>query len=148
MVEITSNGTTSVEPDAGFSYLSKVDVKVDVPQSGEGGGESGGGGNTIKYIDPSKSQLAAALVESATLIKLQLEDGVIIVPMSIYIANQDNYNLVGILGASVDLDAEFVLNPGGQLTSVRKNLNGLGITDEQINSIPYITKEEFYNLES
>lgn len=39
VVEITSNGTTSVEPDAGFSYLTGVTVKTNVPQSG--GGESG-----------------------------------------------------------------------------------------------------------
>lgn len=32
-IEIISNGTTSIMPDAGFSYLSKVDVKTNVPQS-------------------------------------------------------------------------------------------------------------------
>ena len=47
VVEITSNGTTSVEPDAGFSYLSKIDVKTNVPQSGG----SGGGENLIEYIN-------------------------------------------------------------------------------------------------
>lgn len=140
-VEIVSNGVTEIAPDAGFGYLSGVKVNVNVPTGG--GGE---GGDTIKYIDPSKSQIAAAMVESAILIKLQLEGGVIIVPMAVFVANRDSYNVVGIIGASVDLDAEFVIEPGGQLTSIRKNLNGYGITNEQIDSIPYITKEEFYTI--
>lgn len=53
VVEISSNGTTSVEPDAGFSYLSKVDVKVDVPTSGEGGGESGSETSTKFALEPN-----------------------------------------------------------------------------------------------
>lgn len=34
-VEIVANGTTDITPDAGYSYLSDVTVKVNVPQEGE-----------------------------------------------------------------------------------------------------------------
>lgn len=44
-VELTANGTTEVTPDSGFAYLSKVSVKTNVPQSGEGGG-----GTKIEYF--------------------------------------------------------------------------------------------------
>lgn len=37
-IEVTANGTTVVEPDAGFAYLNKVSVKTNVEQSGGGGG--------------------------------------------------------------------------------------------------------------
>lgn len=37
-VEVTANGTTQVAPDAGYSYLTGVTVKTNVPQSGESGG--------------------------------------------------------------------------------------------------------------
>lgn len=39
-VEITANGTTQVAPDAGYSYLTGVTVKTNVPQSGGSGGET------------------------------------------------------------------------------------------------------------
>jgi hypothetical protein len=38
-VEVTANGTTQVAPDAGYSYLTGVTVKTNVPQSGGSGGE-------------------------------------------------------------------------------------------------------------
>lgn len=147
---ISSGGTNPKINKAIDRYELSKDEKKDIINSIKNvqqGGEGNADGDVIKYIDPSKSQLAAGLLESAIFIKLQLEEGVIILPMSFYVANKDSYNVVGVLGASVDLDAEFVTTPGEQLTSVRKNLNSFGITDEQINSIPYITKEEFYNLQ-
>lgn len=39
-IEITSNGTTEVTPDIGFTALNSVNVKVNVPTSGEGGGST------------------------------------------------------------------------------------------------------------
>lgn len=39
-IEVTSNGTIDVTPDAGFAYLNSVKVKTNVPTSGEGGGSS------------------------------------------------------------------------------------------------------------
>lgn len=39
-VEVTANGTTQVAPDAGYSYLTGVTVKTNVPQSGGSGGET------------------------------------------------------------------------------------------------------------
>lgn len=52
-VEIVSNGTTDVTPDAGYSYLSGVSVKVNVPQEGGGGSEE----DDIKFFRiPESSQ--------------------------------------------------------------------------------------------
>jgi hypothetical protein len=52
-VEITSNGTMDIVPDAGFSYLNSVKVKTNVPK-GEGGSGGGGGSNVIEYLYLSK----------------------------------------------------------------------------------------------
>jgi hypothetical protein len=37
-IEITSNGTTNITPDSGFTYLDSVKVMVDVPTEGGGSG--------------------------------------------------------------------------------------------------------------
>lgn len=51
-VEVTSNGTIDVTPDAGFAYLNSVKVKTNVPTSGEGGGSTGGGtASSVEYLD-------------------------------------------------------------------------------------------------
>lgn len=46
-IEVTSNGTTEVTPDAGFAYLNSVKVKTNVPTSGEGGGSA----SSVEYLD-------------------------------------------------------------------------------------------------
>lgn len=55
-VEVTANGTTQVAPDAGYSYLTGVTVKTNVPQSGGSGG--GGGEPYAEYysIDWEKAK--------------------------------------------------------------------------------------------
>lgn len=50
-IEVTSNGTTTVAPDAGFAYLNSVKVKTNVPQSGEGGGSSELKRNDVNFFD-------------------------------------------------------------------------------------------------
>lgn len=47
-IEVTTNGTTEVTPDAGFAYLNKVSVKTNVAQSG------GGSASSWRYFDISK----------------------------------------------------------------------------------------------
>lgn len=47
-IEVTSNGTMDITPDAGFAYLNSVKVKTNVAGSG------GGGGDTWRYFDVSR----------------------------------------------------------------------------------------------
>ena len=50
-VEVTANGTTQVAPDAGYSYLTGVTVKTNVPQSGGSGGEGGGSSAYFRGVE-------------------------------------------------------------------------------------------------
>lgn len=66
-IEVTSNGTTEVTPDAGFAYLNSVKVKTNVAQSGEGGGS-----NYI-YYDQKKTILnVRSAWEDAILLKVEV----------------------------------------------------------------------------
>ena len=60
-IEVTTNGTTEVIPDSGFAYLSKVNIKTNVPQSGEGGGGSTGG---VKIIYLNVEAVRDAIISS------------------------------------------------------------------------------------
>ena len=133
-IEITSNGTTSVEPDAGFSYLSKVDVKVDVPMSG------GSGGAGLKYYDvfdlysSSKGVIVGLL---AALVKIKSE-GVIV---------GGGYFETSNVGSSI-VDAvaiipDALITPQAGGTARRAE----DVIKEIAPEIVEITESEFYNLD-
>lgn len=134
-IEISSNGTTSVEPDAGFSYLSKVDVKVDVPTSGEGG-ESSGGEEKIRYCKVLSIFGIEILMYTAAIVKCAADGTTKFYP-NVYehIADYD------ILAAGIIISDSY--------ESVK--LLGMGFEEAYANMVndgllQTITEEEFYNL--
>lgn len=147
-IEITSNGTTSVEPDAGFSYLSKIDVKTNVPQSG--GGEGGGSAN-IEYLDlrgydPINDRAIVGVI-GVSLLWNALNNGVSLIGPVAMITSVIQGNLEKLQACAVDFSVSLSIGPSGILTAKDFILQG-GVSEEAIASIPRITKEEFYNLES
>lgn len=145
-VEISSNGTTSVEPDAGFSYLSKVDVKVDVPQSG--GGEGGTEENKVVYLNIAPcvaamgSQFGNDIKILPGFLAMKVSDGDVINILPPSAIASEHY-------ASV---TEAALLPNFKGYIQPDHLNDVN-SDATINQFKLmgateITEEEFYNLES
>lgn len=144
-VEISSNGTTSVEPDAGFSYLSKVDVKVDVPQSGEGGG-SDGTGRDIEYFSVTNNESAGELIFLMSLVKLDYSGNIDILTSAGYVADVINSNKANLIAIGIDMTLPIVMD--GVKTTPREWFESNGLSDLSIFGWTPITEEEFYNLES
>ena len=135
-VEITENGTTSITPDAGFTALNAVEVKVNVPQSGEGG-------SALEYIDlfDADNFVMQRMVASAKEIKAYIESEVYIAPAG-FVLELDSE--LDVRYVAIELDSPMNFN-GEQITPRQWMKNG-GIDENEINSLPRITKEEFYTL--
>ena len=142
-VEIVSNGVTEIAPDAGFGYLSGVKVNVNVPT---GGGESGGGSNYI-YFDlsgySSDSREKSATFMGASLVKIP-SSGV----QPIMLANSmfGTSQLIRSLTA-VAIDSSATLLDASTNTS-QNIMDILRAQVPTLDSLPTLTKEEFYNFEA
>ena len=141
VVEITNNGTTEVIPDSGFAYLSKVNIKTNVPQSGEGGGEGGSGDCDLKmtYVADPDNQLPTTITGNAALIKLSLDSGTqtAVLPYGIAMALSSRISAIHAYAIP------FGLKQQADGTTIQE---GLYLSDEDIAALPRITEEEFYNL--
>jgi len=150
VVEVTTNGTTEVVPDSGFAYLSKVNIKTNVPQSGEGGGSTGG--RRWKYYDVtnvSSTTIDALLPYLCHIIKVNVSDSI-----SIGGGILSSVTQIGgtILAMGCDIDTYYLGNSSGGLVKIEDYLleDVGGSTREegliaQFKLVP-ITEEEFYNL--
>lgn len=148
-IEVTANGTTMVEPDAGFAYLNKVSVKTNVEQSG-----GGASGDEWWYLDykQAPASLVKTILLSAGVVKLRGAIG----PKELLVS------LIGITDADVVLETEYVainlsqpvfisedgitVNSLQEVLSLMPDNSGYANMWECLNSIPRITKEEFYAL--
>lgn len=143
-VEITSNGVTEIAPDAGFGYLSGVKVNVNVPQSGEGGAPSGG--SNYEYLDLRGIAVAtsnyALIISVAYLLNVEGSANYtgIFPTASLLMTISD----VTIKGAMVDLSMVSNINRYKEMTAKEYILTLL--SEDELNSIPRLTKEEFYTL--
>lgn len=171
-VEIASNGTTVVTPDDGFTALGKVNVKVNVPTSGEGGGTASG--STVEYFDMSEVDydIKRALISFSLFVKVPQEmnieinkgTGVLMlgIPAGAYPSGTINVNLgrieehdkadgsfsrtllQGVTAMGFDLSKTIPIE--GQLMPLNEVLALLGIKDYM--DTLRITEEEFYNLDA
>ena len=144
VVEITSNGTTSVEPDAGFSYLSKVDVKTNVPTEGGGGeGGSGGTGRDIEYFSVTNNESAGELIFLMSLVKLDYSGNIRIITSAGYIDVTDS-NRANLIAIGIDMTLPIVMD--GVRTTPREWFESNGLSDLSIFGWTPMTEEEFYTL--
>lgn len=140
-VEITQNGEMSVTPDDGFAYLSSVNVKTNVPQQGGGGSSSESEWLYFRLADmESELEIGAAIVASSL---TRTTDNEIVT--SAYSTMQASNNpLEYITHCAVDMGAKlFIQGSYGDADTLCQLLTGASIY-----SLPQVTKEEFYNLES
>ena len=143
VVEITSNGTTSVEPDAGFGYLSGVKVNVNVPQSGGGEGGTGGTGRDIEYFSVTNNESAGELIFLMSLVKLDYSGDINIVTSAGYIDVTDS-NRANLIAIGIDMTLPIVMD--GVKTTPREWFESNGLSDLSIFGWTPITEEEVYNL--
>lgn len=136
VVEVTSNGTTAIAPDAGFAALSNVQLKVNVPTSGEGGGS----GDTMRYINVTNGYNTNLLMY-ATLIAAEFENGDSgIIPPAM--TSTPIYSMKVAKGLAFCWNAKMMVQ--GQTITIGESMEAFF---EQTDFQPeYITEEEFYNL--
>jgi hypothetical protein len=138
-IEITSNGTTKVTADTGYTALGSVNVKVNVPQSG------GGEGSSIEYLDVS-SEEHRALVEialGAAIVKLKDDSRTIIAPPMMILMSGNELStekLMQVTAFAIDLDIPLKGGMFGNGSTIRQ------LYGAYLENAPRITKEEFYNL--
>lgn len=143
-VEVTSNGTIDVTPDAGFAYLNSVKVKTNVPTSGEGGG-SASQGVKIGYYNAPKEFIVGLLgfTPIVYLIKIENRD---IIPGTALIQQADAVENLNITSFAVIEPNTQYIRLSAEETPMSPNelmeflaSSGLGTSTE-------ITEEEFYTL--
>ena len=139
VVEITSNGTTSVEPDAGFSYMDRVTIKTNVPQSGEGGGLVF---LSIPEDEQGSSEIMSAFIYGAVQARILVNNDLQIVPYTMLISYQNTPMQLDIKLLQVSVDPKMKIITNGSVMIAGDLLS------EVIASYPHTTEEEFYNLES
>lgn len=136
-IEVTSNGTTEVTPDAGFSYLNSVKVKTNVQS---------GGGSTMEYFS---AQDAPQLKPYMSAVKMVAHAGAV-TQVSNYTPKLANIvESAEILAFGVDFQARNVVVAGGQkieMPSLDAIIQETGLSADQLAAIPRLTEEEFYNL--
>ena len=146
-VEITANGKVDVAPDAGYAYLSKVSVNVNVPQSG-GGSEEGSA--NYEYLDMSTDPSHVGILEVAALfvsVAKIAKNGEIEVSSPMMAALAGNIQASSVIAVCVDKNIKAGID--GQLFTIDGVFNSIGATAKDFyDSIPRLTEEEFYNLES
>ena len=139
-VEVTANGTTQVAPDAGYSYLTGVTVKTNVPQSG---GSGGGDSDTMEYVLGDAMALNSALMAVAPSFKFSLENGSLCI-MPYTLACSLGVDNITVIAYKVDFKETIVA--GGNVVTVADYLASEGVTEADIAALPRITKEEFYTI--
>lgn len=162
-VEVTSNGTIEVTPDAGFAYLNSVKVKTNVAQSGEGGGSTGGGGSASswRYFDfTAYSDDVLGFLESIPSLmhtmRIVINGKDVIVPMGTtgaYNITEEFIKNIKAVGADMSaLVKNHPLAPNATTMAEVYSTDIGGMTIEQgikdYWKLPEITEEEFYNLDN
>lgn len=147
-VEVTANGTTQVAPDAGYSYLTGVTVKTNVPQSG-----GSGGGSTWKYFlfpEGFSEEIVGNLTPLfGHIVKYRNKDGKVIAgpallrygissPVELGFGTDCNARMLLKTGETPTMDEYAAMATGGQANNVEEYAKLAGVIK--------VTKEEFYNL--
>lgn len=132
-VEVTSNGTIDVTPDAGFAYLNSVKVKTNVAQSGEGGGSA----SSVEYIDVRNLDTGKQELITSAAILVKIEGGFIMAS-----------GIMAELGSAGRDMVEAIATIPSMLVKMPDMDNTITIGEliAGFSSIPRITEEEFYTL--
>lgn len=142
-IEVTTNGTTEVTPDAGFAYLNSVKVKTNVAQSGEGGGSGTPLSKDIIYLDLSGYTVdnKTSIMNGVALCAKYIDDNGSVVFVSPMLFAQTNLSIWGKMNYYAIGGSLSVRDYEGNIMPLIDAIN-LSFPD-----IPRITEEEFYSLD-
>lgn len=133
--------------------MTTLDGGVIIKKGGGGGTTPPSGGesaSTIEYLDVRDSGAGTALKAFSNVARLQLDEFVMILPTITIIAGGYDTNLNNVTHIKVDWGNRIVAktNEGIQeMSLIDFVMVAGGVSKEQLDSIPRITKEEFYNLD-
>lgn len=135
-IEVTSNGTTEITPDAGFAYLNSVKVKTNVAQSG------GGGGSNYTYFNYRPLSMNILFIwQYSQLVKMEYNGmSFIVTPLTILPLLEEVNEKSIIKALCIDLNLR-ISTP--DFNGTLEELFGDYKEEILYNSI---TEEEFYNL--
>ena len=132
VVDITENGTTEVVADSGFTGLGKVTINTEVS-----GGESGG--SNIEYLDVSGVVSKQQVVLLSTLIKIEGQILPTAVLVEVAISGIDALRPMINSINQIAVNSALEVNMGDGNVPISNLMEGY-------DSIPRITKEQFYDL--
>lgn len=148
-VEVKANGSMVVTPDAGFAYLDAVTVKTNVPSQGGEGGD----GKTLEYLDVSSlttEQKQTLITCIGIYVRLQIEDSTLIQSVVYLLVaswgdSEGRDEAISLVTAfAADKEMLVYKMPGNEMNGYDA-LESTGLL-ETYNSLPRMTKEEFYNF--
>lgn len=131
----------TIDENNGLQYNTDV---IRLPKESCGGGSASG--NEVfncEYLDISEVSNKMGWNSVAILAKVSSQGMTFIAPPS-----YNPFGLTGLVAVAVDFNFSIVAESGGQKmeVSIREVLNQNGVSNEDINTIPRITKEEFYTF--
>lgn len=146
VVDITENGTTEIVADGEYTGLGKVTINTEV--SGVGGSGEGGG-STIEYLDVSGLEDKTVVFEWATSARLVIPQYAIIVsPVGRLVETLKNVGYDYVKAIGVDTSSIVAMRQGEDVVSVTMaEYISMAGNSELFDSIPRITKEQFYSLD-
>lgn len=138
-IEVTSNGTTTVAPDAGFAYLNSVKVKTNVQS---------GGGSAMEYWDVTALPLAVAeLCMYGLLVKFKKNDTILVRSMGSIFGEINAEDLeTSLVAIALDRNIKMIDNKDGAVATVGEIFESKGFPDFTALGWKQITEEEFYNI--
>lgn len=151
--EVMKDTTDAIREKKGTTEnIAPINFAEEIKSISAGGGESGG--STLEYLDFSEwlyESWATFLIMSFIEVKghptLNGQSVKVIAPTNVYrtLAGE----LLSIRQASIDFSMPIILSAGGQVqtATVADYLIQQGATQEQLDAIPRLTKEQFYTLE-
>lgn len=143
-VEITANGKVDVAPDAGYAYLSKVSVNVNVPQSG---GESVE--EELIYVSiPNPENLNASSLVQSKYIKLDIAGQMKVIASMADLFCIGDWNVKQAIAMAIQPSRPFFKVKTGdvEINNFDDFLAMTGVEALPWESLPRITEEEFYTL--
>ena len=121
------------------------DYRSLVAKNSNNTGDSGGGASTIEYLDISNHE-NGNLINHSILARIELDGAEGIIATSNF---QDREQLHSGITKMIAIDFTLRLkNPMSDLTIKDNLIENHRIDEEWLNSIPRVTKEEFYSLEA
>ena len=129
----------------------KTNNEIHIKELSAGGGSWGGEASTIEYLDVSgmadeMSVKKMALIFQSYLAKIFDDNKVYVIGGAGLLTVGDNINTIteGVVAIAIDFNAKIIME--GRIGTILEFLSNL-FTQEELDAIPRITKEEFYSLE-